>query len=197
MKSYRLILRYVVTGTLFVVVPTLILLILFGKALTILMPLGHALTHRFNLTSVLGPGAVLLVSSLMIFLISLVCGYFIVNGFLKQWSNRFEATLFYHFPSFQMMKYRFISESDYKKQNFWEPILLKEDNVFSIAFITDKSQPNFLAIYIPDAPRMDGGDVRYFLTSDCKYVSITMKQAMSGIRNFGKGIDPEVFKNFQ
>ncbi|WP_159021545.1 hypothetical protein [Formosa sp. L2A11] len=70
MKSYKLILRYVITGTLFVVLPILILLILFGKALTILMPLGHALTHRFNLTSVLGPGAVLLVSSLIIFIIS-------------------------------------------------------------------------------------------------------------------------------
>ncbi|MBP1839452.1 hypothetical protein [Formosa algae] len=193
MNRYRLIIRYVVTGTLFVVVPILILLILFGKALTILMPLAHALTHKFNLTTVLGPAAVLLVSSVLILLISFLSGYFIVNGFLKQWNNKFEATLFYHFPSFQMMKYRFISEADYKKQNFWQPILLKDDKLYNIAFITDKSQPKFISIYIPDAPKMDAGEVRYMLTKDCEYIPITMKEAMNGIRDFGKGLDPKVF----
>ncbi|QDO92621.1 hypothetical protein FNB79_01025 [Formosa sediminum] len=194
MKSYRLIIRYIVTGTLFVVVPILILVVLFGKALTILMPLGHALTHKFNLTSILGPAAVILVSSILILLVSFLSGYFIVNGFLKQWSSKFEATLFYHFPSFQMMKYRFISETDYKKQHFWEPILLKEDKAYVIAFITDKSPSNIVSIYIPDAPKMDAGEIRYMQLSDCDYIPITMKEAMNGLRNFGKGFDTTVFK---
>ena len=193
MKNYRLIIRYLVTGTLFVIVPFLILMVLFGKALGILMPLGHTLTEKFQLTSILGPAAVLLVSCFIIFLISILSGYFIVNGFLKQWSNKFETTLFYSFPSFQMMKYRFIDEDDYRKQNFWDPILLKDDTTYLIAFITDKSQPNFLSIYVPDAPKMDAGEVRYMLASDCEYIPITMKQAMNGLRNFGKGMDPQVF----
>ncbi|WP_066224580.1 hypothetical protein [Formosa haliotis] len=197
MIKYKSIFRYVVTGTLFVVVPILIIIVLFGKALGILMPLGHTLTEKFHLTSFLGPAAVILVSCLILFIISLVCGYFVVNGFLKQWSNKYEATLFYHFPSFQMMKYRFIEEADYKKQNFWQPILLKEDNAFRIAFITDNSQPNFFSIYVPDAPKMDAGEVRYMLVSDCEYIPITMKQAMNGLRNFGKGMESEVFKEYK
>ncbi|MDW5290405.1 hypothetical protein [Formosa sp. PL04] len=197
MNNYKLIIRYVITGILFVVVPIIIVMLLLGKALSILRPLGHTITERFQLASIFGPAAVVLVSCFIILLLSLVCGYFIVNGFLKQWSNKFEATLFYHFPSFQMLKYKFIDEDDYKKQNFWEPILLKDDTVYLIAFITDKSHPNFLSIYVPDAPKMDAGEVRYMLTSDCEYIPITMKQAMNGIRNFGIGINPEVFSNIK
>ncbi|WP_434036781.1 hypothetical protein [Formosa sp. 4Alg 33] len=195
MKSYKLLIRYVITGTLFVVVPILILFVLFGKALGILMPLGHTLTEKFQLTTILGPAAVVLVTCFIIFIISLLSGYFIVNGFLKQWSNAFETTLFYSFPSFQMMKYRFIDEADYKKQDFWKPILLKDDTIYLIAFITDKSQSDFLSIYVPDAPKMDAGEVRYMRASDCEYIPITMKQAMNGLRNFGKGMHPEVFLN--
>ncbi|CDF80404.1 conserved hypothetical protein [Formosa agariphila KMM 3901] len=151
----------------------------------------------FNLTSLLGPAAVVFVSCFLIALVSFFSGYLIVNGFLKQWSNTFETTLFYHFPSFQMMKYKFIDENDFKDQGFWEPILLKEDNAYCIAFITDKSQPNFRSIYIPDAPKMDAGEVRYMLTTDCEFIPITMKQAMNGLRQFGKGLDPEVFSGIK
>ena len=193
MINFKLIFRYLITGVLFVVIPLIVLGLLFGKAIVFIRPLGHTLTEKFKLAYVFGPGAVLFVSCLVILLISLVCGYFIVNGFLKTRSNKLETTLFYNFPAFQMMKYRFIEEVDYKKQNFWEPILLKDDTAYNIAFITDKSQPHFLSIYVPDAPKMDAGEVRYMLTSDCEYIPITMKQAINGLRNFGKGMNPEVF----
>ena len=195
MINFKLILRYIITGVLFIVIPLVVLVLLFGKAIAFIRPLGHTLTVKFQLASVFGPGAVLFVSTLIVLLLSLVFGYFIVNGFLKTRSNKLEAVLFYNFPAFQMMKYRFIDEDDYRKQNFWEPILLKDDTTYNIAFITDRSQPNFLSIYVPDAPKMDAGEVRYMLTADCEYISITMKQAINGLRNFGAGMNPEVFAN--
>lgn len=120
-----------------------------GKALHLLTPITHKVTEALDLKSVFGPAAVFVVGLLMLVLIGVLCGYFLLNWFLKHWSNTFEERLFYFLPSFQMMKYRLVEEDVYKKQNFWEPILLKEETFYLIAFIIDKSHPEVIAVMCP------------------------------------------------
>ncbi|KAB1069004.1 hypothetical protein F6U93_04415 [Tamlana haliotis] len=189
MKKNRGIIKYFFTGMFFCVVPTFLAIILFSKVLHILGPVTHKVTTALDLKSVFGSAAVLIVGVSIIFLIGLLFGYFLLNGFLKRWSNSFEERLFYFIPSFQIMKYRMVEEDVYKEQQFWEPILLKEDAFYRVAFITDKSNPDLLVVYVPDAPRMDAGEVRYFPKNSCEYVSITMKQAMNTLHHFGRGVD--------
>ncbi|WP_435132660.1 hypothetical protein [Formosa sp. A9] len=189
MKKANSVFKYFLSGTLFIVVPLLLVIMLSGKALHLLTPITHKVTEALDLKSVFGPAAVLVVGLLMLVLIGVLCGYFLLNWFLKHWSNTFEERLFYFLPSFQMMKYRLVEEDVYKKQNFWEPILLKEETFYLIAFITDKSHPEVIAVYVPDAPKMDAGEVRYFKKGDIEYLPITMKQAMNALNHFGKGMD--------
>ncbi|MDO6758577.1 hypothetical protein Q4566_00075 [Tamlana sp. 2_MG-2023] len=195
MKKSGGIVKSFFAGIFFVVVPAIIVIVLFSKALHLLMPLTHKITEALDLKSIFGSAAVLIVGIVIVLLIGVLCGYFLLNGFLKQWSNSFEERLFYFLPSFQIMKYRFVEEEAYKKQKFWEPILLKEDTFYRVAFITDRNQPNIIAIYIPDAPKMDAGEVRYFAADACEYVPITMKQAMNSLHHFGRGVDIKLPKN--
>lgn len=196
MLKPKSIVKYILTGTLFFVVPTLIVIVLFSKALQLLLPVSHKLTEFLDLKSVFGSAAVLVVGVGVILFIGFICGYFLLHGFLKQWGNVYEERLFYFFPSFQMMKYRLIDDAVYKKQNFWEPVLLKEEAFYLVAFITDRSNPDLLAVYVPDAPKMDAGEVRYFPVESCEYIPITMKQAMNALNHFGKGLDVKRSKSF-
>ena len=74
-------------------------------------------------------------------------------------------------------------------KNRWKAILLKEDRHYSIAFITNTDTEGNLSIYIPDAPRMDAGEIRIMAAEDCDYRPISMKQAMAALGSFGRDGD--------
>lgn len=195
MKKSNTIVKYFLTGTLFFVVPTLIVIVLLSKALHLLMPITHKITESLELKSIFGSAAIIIVGLGIVMFLGLLFGYFLLNGFLKLGSNKNEERFFYYLPSFQIMKYRFIEEDVYRKQKFWEPILLKEETFYLVAFITDRSHPDLIAVYVPDAPKMDAGEVRYFDKDRIEYIAITMKEAMNGLHHFGKGITFEVPKS--
>jgi len=124
-------------------------------------------------------------------MIVLICAFFgmlLQRGFIKVWSNSLEERLFYFLPTFQMLKYRVVKQEKYREQHFWRPILLKDGDFYNIALVTDESSEHFLTVYIPDAPKMDAGEIRYILKDEAEYHEITMKEAMNAIHSFGKGI---------
>ncbi|OMP31675.1 hypothetical protein [Mangrovimonas sp. DI 80] len=173
-------------GGLFFMVPTLILIMLFGKALKLILPLAKALSNIFDLHSVFGTASVTLMSLVLLFLICAGVGLLLQRGFLTQWNPKTEQRLFFHFPAFQMLKYRLLDEKKLKNSSLWKAILLKEDSNFTIGFITDDTHHSYLTLYLPDAPKMDAGQIKYVLKSNCEYYPITMKQAMNALHDFGK-----------
>ncbi|MBD0830638.1 DUF502 domain-containing protein [Aestuariibaculum sediminum] len=181
--------RSLIIGGLFFLTPVLFIILLLTKAIALLTPLAIKITKAFGLHSVFGGTAVLIVCFLLIIAICVASGYFIQKGVFKKWSTSIEEKLFVHFPSIQILKYRMIGDQELVINEFWDAIILEEEkDRYNIAFITHTSE-KFITLFIPDAPRLDAGEVRYVPKESVKYYPITMKQAMSGLYCFGKGID--------
>jgi uncharacterized membrane protein len=183
-KSYQTL----ILGGIFLIFPLLIVIVLIEKAVQLLLPLGKKLSEIFELHSVFGTAAVTIVCLVLILLLCLLGGVLVNKGFVHQYSRKVEEKLFLFFPSFQMLKYRLLGDKGTKSSEIWEAILIKEENTYRIAFITDESKDGHIAVYIPDAPRMDAGEIRYFKKGECDYLRITMGEAMSALNGFGKGI---------
>ena len=179
--------RSLVIGGLFFMIPLLVIIVAGGKIFQILLPIGRWISETLALHTVFGKASVLIVCIALILLICILSGYLIQKGFVHKWSNSVEEKLFIHFPSLQMWKYRVIGEQENVINEFWQAILLEEDNGFNIAFITEESE-DFLTLYIPDAPKADAGQIRFVPKSKVKYLSISMQQAMSSLYSFGKGM---------
>ena len=182
--------RSLVIGGVFFVLPILIIVVIGGKVIKLALPIGHWLSNTLGLHSIFGKTSVLIACLLIILIICLISGYLIQKGLMHKWSNQVEEKLFIHFPSLQMFKYRFLAEEDNSIYDFWQAILLKEENSYTIAFITETSE-EFMTLYIPDAPRLDAGEVRYVPKNSIEYHSITMKKAMESLYAFGKGMNIE------
>lgn len=191
MAFFKKIVEVFLIGCLFFVVPALVAILLFGKAVHLLLPVAHKLNEVFDLQSVFGTATVTIVCLLLIVVLCAFFGLLLKRGFIKVWSNKLEERLFFFLPSFQMMKYRFIDDEKYRQQKFWKAILLKEEDFYRVALVTDDSSDTFLTVYIPDAPKMDAGEIRYILRDECEFYDITMKEAMNALHSFGKGIDFE------
>ncbi|GAA4293108.1 DUF502 domain-containing protein [Aestuariibaculum suncheonense] len=180
-----------IVGGLFFLTPVLFIILLGTKAIGLLTPLAVKITEAFGLHSVFGGAAVLIVCVLIIIAICVISGYFIQKGVFSKWSTNIEEKLFVHFPSIQILKYRMIGDQETVINEFWDAIILEEEkDRYNIAFITERSE-KFITLFIPDAPRLDAGEVRYVPKGSITYYPITMKQAMSGLYSFGKGMHIE------
>ena len=189
--------RVLIFGGLFFLVPIIIAFVLWKHLFQILKPLASRISHVFQLQSIFGSATLLIICILLFLIICFIGGYLIEKGILKKWSANFEKKLFIFFPSLQIIKFRIIGDQETVINEFWQAIVFKEDNYYKIGFITAK-QEKYLAIYIPDAPKLDAGEVRYVKNEIFEYYPIRMKQAMSAIYDFGGGLDIEtIFQQFK
>jgi uncharacterized membrane protein len=182
--------RALIFGGLFFIVPFVIIIVAGKQVYEILHPIGNLLSEEFGLHSIFGKFSVLIVTVILFLLLCFLAGILIEKGLVKNWSASFEKKLFVVLPSLQMFKFRLIGDKSAAINEIWQAIIFKEDTCYRIGFITEKKE-NYTTIYIPDAPKIDAGEVRYMLNSEFECYAISMKEAMSAIYNFGEGLDIE------
>lgn len=182
--------RALIFGGLFFIIPFFLVVIAGKQLFEILHPLGQKLSAILGLHTIFGKSSVLIVTILIIILLCYLAGMLIEKGLVKNWNSSLEKKLFIFFPSLQMLKFRLIGDKNKVINEVWQGILFREDNAFKIGFITEKSA-KFTTIYIPDAPKIDAGEIRYMINADFEYHAISMKEAMSAIYNFGEGLNVE------
>ncbi|WP_121665664.1 DUF502 domain-containing protein [Mesonia aquimarina] len=185
--------RTVILGGIFFLIPLLIIIFLLTHAIKILLPLGRELVDILEIHSVFGATTVTIVTLFLLLVFCYLSGYLVQKGLINDWGQQMEDHLFLMFPSLQMLKYRLLGDkpSTVEDDN-WKAILLKEDNHYNIAFITGLKE-NYNSIYIPDAPKIDAGELRYIAKDDCDFIFISMKEAMKSLSSFGR--DGNFFMN--
>lgn len=175
-----------VLGGLFLIIPLLLVLILSKKALAMLAPLGERISTALGVESLLGEMAVKVICVLILLLLCYVAGLLLQFGLVQHWSSKAEEHLFRFVPGLQILKYRMLDEESLKQQTGWRAILLKDDEHYTLAFLTGKEDDPYLSIFIPEVPRMDSGEIRYIKKEECKYYVISMKAGMDSVISFGR-----------
>ncbi|WP_228850389.1 DUF502 domain-containing protein [Aegicerativicinus sediminis] len=178
--------RPLVIGGLFFLIPILLFIFLIRHTLAILKPMVSKFLVFLDIQTVIGAYTVTILTVFVLILIAYISGVLIKKGIIHNWNNDIENQLFMLFPSLQMMKYKYLKEEDQLgNNNYWKAILLKEDTYYVIAFITHKDETGNISVLIPDAPRMGGGEIRYYKDSECIYIPISMQAAMRALNSFG------------
>lgn len=190
MKLFKKPVWAIIVGGVFFMLPLLAAIVLLTRGVRLVVPLGEKLSGWLHLQNQFGAAAVFIVSIVILLLIAYLSGLLVSRGVLKQWGGAVEEKLFLLFPNFQVLKYQMLDDSQKFVNSKWESVLLDDNGAYNLAFITDKSNPEVLAFFIPDAPRPDAGEIRYMLRKDCTYHAIPMKSAMKALTAFGK--QPEI-----
>ncbi|WP_330442650.1 hypothetical protein [Flavobacterium sp. C4GT6] len=177
--------RAVILGGLFLVIPLVLILIIINHAIQILIPLGQKISDGLNIHSVFGAATLTVICVLLIIFLCYVAGMLIQIGLVRQWGKKMEQQLFLVVPSLQVLKYRLIDENRAGVEGAWKAILLKDGDFYLLAFITDKGDDKFMSVFIPDAPNMGGGEIRFVEKATCEYEPISMHVAMSALNSFG------------
>jgi hypothetical protein len=129
--------RSLVLGGLFLLIPLLFIVIALDKLIQLWGPLGAWLPKVAGLHSIFGKTSVLIVCFILILLICYISGLLIQKGFVRKWSDSEEERLIAIFPSLQIFKLRLLKDKKDAIHDFWPAILLKDNDGYSIAFITE------------------------------------------------------------
>ncbi|MCM5662695.1 hypothetical protein [Galbibacter mesophilus] len=186
MKFFNKSTNAIILGGIFFLIPLLVIILLVTHALQLLLPVGREIVKVLGIHSIFGAATVTIITLLFIILICYFAGFLVKKGLVNSWGQKVEDKLFLLLPSLQILKYRLLGDNPIKKDDDnWKAILLKEDIYHRIAFIIAEND-GFLSIFIPDAPRMDAGEIRYFSSETCEYTPIAMKDAMNALNSFGR-----------
>lgn len=177
-----------ILGGVFFILPLLVVIILLTKGIHLLTPMGSKLVDLLGIEHVFGTATLSIICVALLLLICYCSGYLISHGLIRQWGGAVEEKMFLFFPSFQMLKYRMMGEQADHLEQRWQAALLKDNNAYRLAFITDQTEPDYISFFLPDAPRMDAGEIRYMSVEECEYVPISMQQAMNALNQFGRGL---------
>lgn len=171
-------------GGLFFIIPAVLFIFVGKMALHILKPVGKRIDDYFGIHTFFGEAGVTVMCLLLLVLICYIAGLLLQMGLVKNWGGHVEEKLFLFFPSLQILKYRLLGEKS-GRQSKWTGILLKEDNHYTLAFITSPLTDPYLSIFLPEIPKMDSGEIRYMKKEECVYSVISMKSAMDAVMSFG------------
>ena len=176
----------IIIGGVFFLLPVLAILVLITRGIKILLPVGHKLVEILNIHSLFGAATISIISVVLLLIIAYISGLLLSKGFFRRWNNAIEEKLFLLFPNLQMLKYQMMDDTAAFLDKKWDAVLLEENGGYTIAFVTDESYGSVLSLFIPDAPRIDAGEVRYIKHSECTFHPISMKMAMKALSHFGR-----------
>lgn len=176
----------IIIGGIFFLLPVLAILVLLTRGIKILVPVGYKLVDILNIHSLFGAATISIISLVLLLIVAYISGLLLSKGFFRRWNNAIEEKLFLLFPNLQMLKYQMMDDTAAFLDKKWDAVLLEENGTYTIAFVTDESYGSVLSLFIPDAPRIDAGEVRYMKHSACTFHPISMKMAMKALSHFGR-----------
>ena len=179
--------RHVIFGGIVFILPLMVMFILIREILGILEPISARIEPIFGDHEFLGVTTVTAIGIVLLLIICYIAGLLLKKGFISFWGPRMEVAIFRLFPSLQMMKFIVLPENELESFP-WKAFILGESADNRIGFITDESNENYYSLFIPDAPRMDAGEVRVIKREDFDGKPISLKDAFTVIHNFGKGL---------
>ena len=190
MKLFFKPIRNLIIGGVFFIIPLILLIIIITKALSLLKPLVSIVMEKTGLEGFFGAATATVFGVTIIVMISAIAGFLLQSGLIGAWGTSFEEWLFIHAPGLQAKKFLMQGDKEVHAKTKWVPVLFQEEHYFRLGFITNEfKEADILSLFIPDYPKLNSGEVRYYRISDLKYKKISMKEAAASFNHFGKGVN--------
>lgn len=183
MKSLLKIISSTVKGGIFFLLPVVIIVLLFGKALSTVKPMAETLREKVPLEF---PFLALIISLLIILLVCFLAGWVAGKGIGKAMVNWLENNLLDLFPGYQLMK----STMETKVGNVSEkefPVVLIPGDGWQIGFLVEALPNEEVVVFIPSAPNVWEGSLAIFEKSQLRETKLKQADVMALMKKLGVG----------
>ncbi len=189
MKRILRFLRTTLVGGLLFLVPIIVLVIVLGKALALAHKFVGPLAAHIPVESVIGLRTPMLLAIGVIVLFCFLAGFFARTALAQKIVNRLETAVLSNVPGYEFLKGVGESLLGVEKRTGYQPVLVRIEDAWQIAFLVERLESGHVAVFVPGAPNAQSGSV-YFMTQDrIKEVDIPVAGALKCLRRLGAGSD--------
>lgn len=161
---------------------------LFGKILNSLQRLVEPLANAVGVQKFFGEFALLIVSVAVIMLFCFVLGLLLQRAaVLRVVGDSIEGFAVRVVPSLGFLRSMAGEKLDIQVSDTWKGILLQEEDSWIPAFLIEESD-TWQTVFIPEAPKGDGGEVRVFARGSIVFRQIDLGAVRSALRVYGQGL---------
>lgn len=165
MKSIFPFLRTTLIGGLLFMVPIVVMVAVFGKALAITHKLMDPLAENIPVESIVGMQTPLLLAIIVIVLFCFLAGLFARTPLAQKFVDGLEEAVLSKIPGYEMLKSTGESILGVEDEEGYPVVLVRLDDAWQIGLRIEELQNGLLTVYIPGAPDPRSGSV-LFVTAD-------------------------------
>ncbi|GAO42597.1 hypothetical protein [Flavihumibacter petaseus] len=193
MKSIGQFVKNTIIGGLLLMIPLVCVILVGGKALQLVRKLISPITNRLQDRNIAGVGLGFILTAVVLIFLCFIAGLLMKTPTAKKFKQFLENQVLVYIPGYFYIQAISNEKLDTAATSNWKPAVFIADENETICFVTDES-PGHYSIYIPACPSPSTGSVVSRKKEDVRLLPITVPEALSMIRQFGKGAATAVEK---
>jgi uncharacterized membrane protein len=193
LKKITTIIKPILIGGLFFLVPVGLLVVILGKVFTLTARLFDPLLKPFHNIDVAGVAVKQIVGFFILLLICLAAGLLARTAIAKRFLRWLEDSVLRHVPGYLFLKHMGENVAGLEKQDM-KIVLARVDDGWQISFLIEQIDDNMYTVFVPNAPSVMSGSVYHVEKDRIMWVDMTRKQAVNCIRQLGIG-SASILKN--
>jgi uncharacterized membrane protein len=193
--------RITIAGGILFLIPVGVIVFIMAKTISFLYDVSRPITARLPFRNVAGVGVNTLMSIILLLLICFVAGIFMKTKLAKRIVQWLEDRVLVYVPGYSYVRARSTDWFSNEKTYAWKPATIFVDDNEVICFVIDETE-DYCSIFLPSAPVPSSGSICVREKKKVTFLPITVSEAVSMIRQFGKGaslsvdkVKNEVFEN--
>lgn len=187
MKRSISFIRTTVMGGAIFLVPFFIIVFVLMKAGGLVKKIIEPWVIELGIHHFLGRATLTIMVAIILILISVLAGMVVRSGKIKTRFPLLDDIANRLIPGYAILKAQSGEKGAAGVQDAWQAICLNTDDGWRIGFIVDKNEGKYRTVYLPEAPRMDSGEVRILVFALMEFFPISAGQARQCLIKFGAG----------
>lgn len=186
MKWYSKIIRRILKGIVLFVLPLMLTLFLFKKAVVLVRSLFRPLKAHLPEDSVFGIGMITLLSVLVILLISYLAGVWADKKGFKSFLPFVENNILVLIPGYTLLKSQAEDAVDTGAAKR-KAVLIGEEGDWKFGIEIENHPDGYSAVFFPEPPDGKSGEIKLIHTSKLKHLDIHASSVVNIARKYGQG----------
>jgi len=187
MKSVYKFIRTTLAGGILFLLPVVILISVFRKALEIVDQFTHKWDERLQGEIIWGLDGHNLVGIGLLVLVCFLAGLLFRLSSVRTSVSKLEANLLSYIPGYLLIKSLAVETFSDSQEETLPPVLIKSDDTYRLGFMTDQGS-GYCTVFVPDAPQGNAGELHVVPEASVIKLPIKTKAMKHMIRNLGKGV---------
>jgi uncharacterized membrane protein len=187
MKGRLQFLRTTIVGGLLFLVPMVMLVIIFGKAVAIVRQVIDPLAGLLPFESIIGLQAPVLIAAVVVVLFCFLTGFIARTALAQKLVDGLESSVLSNVPGYEFLKRMGESMLGVEKEGTYPAVIVSFDDNSQIGFQVETLVSGVVVVFVPGVPNSNAGEVYFMAPDRITPINLPLVATLKCLKRLGAG----------